>query len=607
MIPSLCGCLAARCAFLLAQNWRCCFRVTPSMNMVDVEYSAALFAWPLLHTPSSLQLRTLFCCAVRVLRLSTSDLKRCGVEQLSRLPSLFPDLSELHLQLGSDTDLLLALRQLTRSSSSSHSSSRQQLRHLRVFSLDSRLCGDAFQALANFLMQQPGLAKLLLPHQRCGSPNDQRALAGLLQALPGLTHLELGHNSTAAGSSSSSGRAGRVSDSSTSSSGGGSPAFDCSCSAAAAAAAGQVAAGNAVCASVFRRVLRLQGLRMLSCNANGIPDAQLEALSTLRSLQELRLSAAGSGQGLAAGLQGLSGLSSLELQHPCVCGELQGCLGGLHQLQVLALGLCPKLTDVIMPEVAQLRQLEKLTLPFPLAAPHLRLLSHLPCLQELYSWRHIELDVLGPAHEPLLHVTRLVAGSINGHGKSLTAWFPALETLCLKRCSDLAALSLRSCVGLQELLAGECSQLSDEGFACLRGFKALQRLQVEGASQLTDAAFSAVFGGTMPALQQVSIAGCPAVSDAALQLLTGSCRRLTAISIGSCRQLSDKTLKRLAHCEHLSSVVLKGCRGFTAEGVAALAAAPQMKQVLVNGCMGVRSSLCKGYRPGVKVRVEERL
>jgi hypothetical protein len=137
------------------------------------------------------------------------------------------------------------------------------------------------------------------------------------------------------------------------------------------------------------------------------------------------------------------------------------------------------------PQVAQLRQLEKLTLPFPLAASHMLLLSRLPCLQELYSWRHIELDVLGPSHEPLLHVTRLVAGSINGRGKSLAAWFPSLETLCLKHCSDLAALSLRGCVSLQELLAGECGQLSDEGFACLRGLRGLQRLQVEGAAQVS--------------------------------------------------------------------------------------------------------------------------
>jgi hypothetical protein len=59
-----------------------------------------------------------------------------------------------------------------------------------------------------------------------------------------------------------------------------------------------------------------------------------------------------------------------------------------------------------------------------------------------------------------------------------------LETLCLKHCSDLAALSLRGCVSLQELHAGECGQLSNEGFGCLRGLRALQRLQMEGASQV---------------------------------------------------------------------------------------------------------------------------
>jgi hypothetical protein len=326
-----------------------------------------LHTLPLLRVRAALvQLRALFCCAVRVLHLSASDLKRCGVEQLSRLPLLFPDLSELHLQLGNDTDLLLALRQLTRSSSSSYisSSSTQHLRHLRAFSLDSRLRGDSFQTLAKFLVQQQGLAKLLLPHQRCSGPNDQRALAGLLEALPGLTHLELGYSSAAAGGSSTSSRAARVSDSSTGSSGGGSSrAIRISDSstgsssggtpkyAASSAAAGQLAASNAVCSSVFRRIVRLQGLRVLSCNLSNIPDVQLEALSTLRSLQELRISAAGSAAGLAAALQGLSRLSSLELQHPSVSGELRGCIGGLQQLQVLALGLCPKLTDGIMSEV----------------------------------------------------------------------------------------------------------------------------------------------------------------------------------------------------------------------------------------------------------------
>lgn len=95
---------------------------------------------------------------------------------------------------------------------------------------------------------------------------------------------------------------------------------------------------------------------------------------------------------------------------------------------------------------------------------------------------------MGPAHNPLTNVRQLVCHSIHGHGKELGAWFPFIESLVLKHCSDMAALSLRGCAGLQTLVAGECGQLSDEGFACLKDSRALQRLQVEGASQVGQAA-----------------------------------------------------------------------------------------------------------------------
>lgn len=158
-------------------------------------------------------------------------------------------------------------------------------------------------------------------------------------------------------------------------------------------------------------------------------------------------------------------------------------------------------------QVAQMQQLEKLAVPFSLSAPQLRLLSHLSHLQELLTWRQVELDVLGPAHEPMRSVTRLVASSIQGHGKPLAAWFPALEAVCLKHCTDMAALSLRSCAGIQELLAGECSLLTNEGFACLKDLKALQRLQLDRASQVGSS---------------VGAGGCCAVAESTERLLQQS-------------------------------------------------------------------------------------
>jgi len=56
--------------------------------------------------------------------------------------------------------------------------------------------------------------------------------------------------------------------------------------------------------------------------------------------------------------------------------------------------------------------------------------------------------------------------------------------LCLKRCNDMAALSLRACTGLQVLHAGDCSQLTNEGLANLRTLKSLHKLQMESASQV---------------------------------------------------------------------------------------------------------------------------
>ncbi|KAF8063802.1 FBXL2 [Scenedesmus sp. PABB004] len=498
---------------------------------------------------------------VASLALTASDLGEAADEQLARVHSLFPGLNALHLHLAamSSDELAAALGGLGRGGA---------LPHLHTFALDARLRGDGLATLARFLAAcSNNMRALSLPGQRGAAPADQRRLAALLEGLLGLERLDLG----------------------------------------AAPSSGDAAgASNALSPRVMRRVMRLHGLRALACNASAVPDEQLAGLAELRSLRALNLSAAGSGEALAAALACLRQLSSLELQHPALTGEqLVGRLGGLGQLQVLALGLCPRVDDEIMPEVARLRRLERLTVPFALTAAHLRMLSRLPRLSELMAWRGVELELLGPAHDPLRGVTRLVAHSIQGQGRPVGAWFPALASVALKRCSDTAALSLRGASGLTALLAGDCAALTDEGLACLRDLRGLQKLQLDNAGQVTDAGFSLLFSATMPALHSVSLAGCGSVTDAGLQALTGSCRRLQSVSLAGCRHLTDATLRRLAHCEHLTAVSLKACRGFTSEGVAALAAAPHIRSVAVAGCPGVRASQVRA-RPGVRLTITDR-
>lgn len=100
-----------------------------------------------------------------------------------------------------------------------------------------------------------------------------------------------------------------------------------------------------------RRITRLRNLLRLSCNASSVPDSNLAALANLASLECLHIAAAGSASAIAAAIGSLTNLTNLELQHPDVTDELVGSIGVLSQLQVLALGLCPKLTDDVMQEV----------------------------------------------------------------------------------------------------------------------------------------------------------------------------------------------------------------------------------------------------------------
>jgi hypothetical protein len=222
---------------------------------------------------------------------------------MQQLSSTFPCLNELVLQLGpepsSSTEALLqALR-------------RVRLPHLHTFTCAVKLRGDLLLAVARFLVHTPSLRVLHLPNQRGCSAADQRTLCAVLEALPHLTHLDLG----CAGSSRSG--------------------------------------SNAISPSLMRRITKLLPcLQQLSCNAAAVPDEQLEALALLPRLTDLSISAAGSGEGLAAALARSTQLTSLELQHDSLGGQLTGCLSRMSGLQVLALGLCPQLSVDILHEVS---------------------------------------------------------------------------------------------------------------------------------------------------------------------------------------------------------------------------------------------------------------
>lgn len=179
-----------------------------------------------------------------------------GPQDMHKLGSTFPDLNKLELQLGPDacssTSTAALLQELK----------RVRLPHLHTFTCDVKLKGDMLLAVARFLVHTPSLRVLRLSNQRGVSPTDHRVLCAVIEALPNLTHLDLG----GAGSSRSG--------------------------------------SNAISPSLLRRVTKLLPcLQHLACNAAAVPDEQLAVLAQLQQLQSLSISAAGSGRCLAAALR----------------------------------------------------------------------------------------------------------------------------------------------------------------------------------------------------------------------------------------------------------------------------------------------------------------
>lgn len=169
-------------------------------TLLGISDLAALRLWEQLpgDTRRSLLLvsqaaNAVFARCVSRLHINSSDLHRnkgCG--QLSRLHEALPRLNELYLHLGSDFDCLAA-RHLRRS----------QLPLLHTLYIDSKLRGEAFHAVAKFIVACPNLRVLRLPNQRCSSATDQHVLATVLGVLPALTELDLGESVSVSSSGAS--------------------------------------------------------------------------------------------------------------------------------------------------------------------------------------------------------------------------------------------------------------------------------------------------------------------------------------------------------------------------------------------------------------------
>ncbi|KAF9651230.1 RNI-like protein [Thelephora ganbajun] len=108
----------------------------------------------------------------------------------------------------------------------------------------------------------------------------------------------------------------------------------------------------------------------------------------------------------------------------------------------------------------------------------------------------------------------------------------------------------------------------DQTFTYARFIRRLNFVSV--GKELTSNLFSRLYMCTR--LERLTLVGCSAITDEALETVLSACPNLVAIDLTGVIEATDKAITALARtCERLQGINLGGCRAITSEGVFALA------------------------------------
>lgn len=203
--------------------------------------------------------------------------------------------------------------------------------------------------------------------------------------------------------------------------------------------------------------------------------------------------------------------------------------------------------------------------------------------------KHLQMERIAPAEESSLEkVTRDVslvsaivsrlASVFDRHAASLVCklWNESVtwetHSLCirsrlllpllLRRFSHAKSLNFRHCI----------DQLRDEDLLTAASFFPHIHTIIVGhpelpQEKLTDDGFSS-FVKSLLRLRHVALCCVANLRDTGVRELTRHCRDLTALSLSSCRNLTDDALDALSNCKLLKELTLKGIFLFTPSGLA---------------------------------------
>jgi ankyrin repeat protein len=273
-------------------------------------------------------------------------------------------------------------------------------------------------------------------------------------------------------------------------------------------------------------------------------------------------------KGLAAlvGLDGLFGLDIWDKGLAALVG-LDGLFGldiwDIH-LAITARGLAP---------LAQLPHLGRLaveahdeTMPYLAALPHLRFLMIQDTDASDEGW-----TALGKS-QPIEHI-----------------WG--------RRCHGLASRGFRALARMPALsyLAVSCKNVADDALAVLPAFPSLRELL---PMDIPDAGYRHI--GRCEQLEALTLMYCRDTGDEATSHIT-ELRHLRKY-FASYTRITDRTPELLSEIASLEEVTLAGCPGLTDAGITALARLPRLRQLSLDGLQQVTRAVVDAFGPEVRVR-----
>ncbi|KIY97766.1 hypothetical protein MNEG_10195 [Monoraphidium neglectum] len=312
--------------------------------------------------------------------------------------------------------------------------------------------------------------------------------------------------------------------------------------------AAELAAVAAICSLTNLEVARCQQ----------VPGEALACLSSLTRLASLKLSGLWSAgdRGLEA-LAALRGLTALALHHPMrATGRGVAALAALSRLEALSLSVSQDLGHGAVARLA-------------LALPRLRALE-VSCPG--FGDACCEALAGDAAKRAALTSLKLHgAAALTARGLAALRAAPALAALALDACGGVASGGLLAQGALAPRLRSLALRRAD--FANMFAGGVLERpacaatllqLDLSGCADLADRELRKV-AGFLPNLEDLTLTGCPAVTDAGLSSL--SClRALRALSAGGTRA-AGAFAEALAPLPGLTSLSLRGCGALTEAAV----------------------------------------